>query len=167
MQFPNNWFMHGVLLELFQRIQKILIFRNTLLNKPNCPIFVNKVRHSSSTVKLFNLFPLIGDERKINSILHCKFKNRLYTIIADTDNLCIQLYEFFQIPLEGNEFVGSDRCKSGKIERYHNIFPPEIVRKLNVPPGRIPTAIWCSVPNIERKSYCGCQHECQQGDGAS
>lgn len=50
---------------------------------------------------------------------------------ADADDLGVQFLKFFQITLEGKDFVGSDRRKDSEIERQHDVFLTDIIGQLN------------------------------------
>ena len=98
----------SILLELFQFIHEILVFRNAFLNKPDDAALVDQVGHPSTTVQFLDRFVFIGNERKRDTVLVCEFSVCLHAVGASADNLCIQLFKLFQITLEFNEFIRSD-----------------------------------------------------------
>jgi len=109
------------------------------LNEPDDAALVNQVGDSATAVEFFDHFIIVGYKRKPNAVLGCKVTVRFHTVSADTDDLCIQFFKFFQIPLEGNNFIGSDRRKYGEIERQNDVFFAQKIRRLNFPLGGIPT----------------------------
>ena len=126
-------------MELFQFIYEVLIFWNPFLNKPNDAVFVDKVSNPSPTVEFLDRFIFVGNKWKPDTVLSRKFTVRFHTVGADADELRIQFFKFFQIPLEGNNFIGSDRRKYGEIERQNDVFLAQKIRRLNFPLGGIPT----------------------------
>lgn len=91
------------------------------MNKADDTGFVNQISHPSSPVQLLDSSVFVGNKRKINVVLNRELSVRRDAVGADANDFCIQLFECFQIPLEVNEFIGSDRRKSGKIERQYDI----------------------------------------------
>ena len=92
------------------------------MNKPNDATLVDKVSNPSPTVEFLYRFNFVGNKREPDTVLSRKLTMRLHTVGANADDLCIQFFKFFQIPLEGNDFIGSDRRKYGEIERQHDVF---------------------------------------------
>ena len=141
-------------MELFQFIYEILIFWNPFLNKSNDTAFVDKVSNPSTTVEFLDCFIFVGNKREPDTVLSRKFTVRLHTVGADTDYLCIQFFKFFQIPLEGNNFIGSDRRKYGEIERQHDVFLALEVCQLNFSLSRVSTEQGGFVAHIEPERLC-------------
>ena len=93
-------------MQLFQFIYEVLIFWNPFLNKPNDTVLVDKVSNPSPTVEFLDRFIFVGYKREPDTVLSRKFTVRLHTVGADADDLCIQFFKFFQITLEGKDFIG-------------------------------------------------------------
>ena len=127
------------LLQLFQSIQEVSIVRNTFLDVLDDAIFVDNIGHPPPTVKFLDHFIRIGNEWKIDTVFGCKFSVCLQTVSAGPDDLCVQFFKFFQIPLEVKEFIRSDRCKHGKIQCQYNIFLADEISQPNHTLGGIST----------------------------
>jgi len=119
------------------------------LNEADDAALVDKVSNPPSTVEFLDRFIIVGYKRKTNAVLVRKFTVRFHTVPADADYLCIQSFKFFQIPLEGNDFISSDRRKYGKIKRQYDVFLAEIICQLNFPLGGVPTEQRRVVTHIE------------------
>ncbi len=103
------------------------------MNEPDDAALVNKIGNPSPTVELLDRFVIIGYKRKPDAVLCRKFLMRFYTVTADTDNLCIPFFKFFQITLESNNFISSDRCEYGEIERQNDVLLSNKICQLNLP----------------------------------
>ena len=141
-------------MELFQFIYEVLIFWNPFLNKPNDAVFVDKVSNPSPTVEFLDRFIFVGNKWKPDTVLSRKFTVRFHTVGADADELRIQFFKFFQIPLEGNDFIGSDRRKYSKIKRQHDVFLALEICQLNFSLSRVSTKQGGFVAHIEPERLC-------------
>jgi hypothetical protein len=141
-------------LELFQSIYEVLIFWNPFLNKPNDAVFVDKLSNPSPTVEFLDRFIFVGNKREPDTVISRKFIVRLHTVGANADELRIQFFKFFQIPLEGNDFIGSDRRKYGKIKRQHDVFLALEICQLNFSLSRVSTEQGGFVAYIEPERLC-------------
>jgi hypothetical protein len=56
-----------------------------------------------------------------------EFHIGIQAVGADADDLRVQLLKCFQITLEVNQFVGSNRREGGKIECQNDVFLAKIV----------------------------------------
>lgn len=113
--------------KLFELIQEFLVVRNAFLDKPNHTAIVDEVGNPSPTVEFLDRFIFVGNKREIDAVLRGEFSMCFQAVRADPDYLCIRFFEFFQITLEGNELIGSDRRKRCEIKRQHNVFLSRII----------------------------------------
>lgn len=118
-------------MEFSELFHKLRVFRNAFFNEADDTALINQIGNSPPSIEFLNRFIIVGYERKTDHVLFRKFVVCIDAVCADANDLGIQCIKFFQIPLEGYDFVGSDRRKDSKIERQNDIFLTDIIRQLN------------------------------------
>jgi hypothetical protein len=136
-------------IQLLQPLEKFVVVRNAFLDKPDQAVFVDQVGHPAPAVFLLDGPVFVGHKGKVNPVFIGEPFIRHEIVAADPDHLSIQGSKFFQIPLEGNQLVGSDRGKRGEIKGQHNIPLTAEIRQLNFSPGRRAAEMGGFVPDFE------------------
>jgi hypothetical protein len=128
----NNSF-HCFVPDLSQFFEKIPVFRDTLLDESDDPLFVDEVCYSAFVIKLPYRIAFVRDQREIEFILFSELLVSLKAVGAYRQYLCIELFKLFQILLECLHLAGSDRRKVGKVKGEHHILIPEIISEADRP----------------------------------
>jgi hypothetical protein len=105
----------------FQLFDKIGIVGHPFLNETDLAALVNQIGHSSAAIAFFDLFFRVRHKRKLDVFFVDEFPEGFHAVSADANDLCIRFFKFFQITLEVYEFVPSDRCEYGEIERQDDV----------------------------------------------
>lgn len=101
----------------------------------NYTALVYQVGNTTRTITLFYSSIAVRYEWKFNIVFLSEFEIVFHAVCADSDNLGIQFLKFFQIPLEGNQFISSDRSKYRIVESKNDIFFTDKIIKGNLPLG--------------------------------
>jgi hypothetical protein len=118
---PGPWSPGTASLKGFQSFDKIGIVGHPSLNKADLAALVNQIGHSSAAIDFFDLFARVRHKRKLDAFFVDEFHEGFHVVSADANDLCIRFTKFFQITLEVDEFVPSDRCEYGEIERQNDV----------------------------------------------
>ncbi len=98
-------------------------------------LILNLGGNTTITIAHLYYFTAVRNKWKFNIAFLNEFEIVFHAVRADSDNLSIQFLKFFQIPLEGNQFISSDRSEYRIVESKNDIFFTEKIIKGNLPLG--------------------------------
>jgi hypothetical protein len=126
--------------------------------------FVDEVGHPTPAVTFPDRFFRVGSQGKVDTIFSSELYVFLQAICTHSDNFGIQLLEFFQIPLESFDFIGSDRCKDGKVQCQNDILFASEFSQTNGSMGGFSSERRRFVANLYSKCFDGCEKQTGEND---
>jgi hypothetical protein len=145
-------------LEFVQFLQQALVIGHSFHDEADDPLPVDQIGNASALKKPAYLTGRIIDQRKGYSVFLAELLVGLDGIAADAQNLSVALAKGFQIPLESDQFVASDRGEISKVEGEDDILSTQ-GGKSDRSPGRFPGEV-----GGRGADFQGVSREARQGD---
>lgn len=95
-------------LQLSQLLVEIRVVGHSFLDETNYALLIYEVGQPPAAIGVPEKFLVVRYQGKFDTIFLDEILDGVYIVVADPDNLCIELVKFFQVPLEISKFTRSD-----------------------------------------------------------
>lgn len=133
----------------FKLVEEFVVVGNPFDDKADHPVPIDQEGCPAAAVGFSEPLVLVADERETEAMTLGEFPVGFKAVAADAQNLGVERFETFDVVLKRFEFVASDRCEVGVIERQHDRFLRKGSCQIDRSDGRIGMEKRSFLPDFE------------------